>query len=203
MIYDMDCLEWLDCSYYGCSEKAEVNSFTEVMQFTGTSISEQHIYASCKKNQEFAKQFVLSFMDMANVNFSLENVKNVFANWNLELEGGLQTFFEHRFDYIVPYMAEEFGLTGTLEEVTLKVNDPSGGTIHLNTTTPDLSDGSWTGKYYTDYPVTLTAVPEEGYRFAGWRGSINSEENSLEAEVAAGGITLEAVFEKTGNESIN
>lgn len=203
MIYDMDCVEWLDCSYYEVEEKAAINSFSQVMQYTEMSMKDQSIYASCKNNPEFVKQFVLSFMDMANVNFSLENVKDAFEVWDTTLEGSMLTFFEHRFDYIVPYMAEEFGLTGTLEEVTLKVNDPSGGTIHLNTTTPDLSDGSWTGRYYTDYPVTVTAVPEEDYRFVGWRGSINSEENSLEAEVTAGGITLEAVFEKNGNESIN
>lgn len=202
MVYDTDCLEWMDCTYYGESEKAAVNSFTEKMQYTERALNEHLLYLSAKRNSKFCRQFVLSFLDMANVNFSLKNVNAVFEKWNSssEIYGD---FFAHRFDYIVPYMAEEFGLTGTLEEVTLKVNDPSGGTIHLNTTTPDLSDGSWTGKYYTDYPVTVTAVPEEGYRFAGWCGSINSEENSLEAEVTAGGITLEAVFEKTGNESIN
>ena len=196
MIYDVDCIEWMNWSYYDASDKAEVNSFTEVMQFTGISIDEHKIYASCKKNEEFAKQFVLSFMDMANVNFSVENVEKAFAKWNTELDGDLRYFFEHRFEHIAPYMAEQFNLTGTLEDVTLKVNETAGGTIQLNTTMPDLSEGSWTGKYYTDYPVTVNAVPADGYEFVGWSGSVTSNSDTIEAEVVEGGITLEAIFGK-------
>lgn len=196
MMYDTDCVEWMNWSYYDASEKAEVNSFTETMQFTGMAVDEHLLYSSAKKSEIFRKQFVLSFLDMANVNFSMENVTKIFEEWNssTDIYG---SFFEHRFDYIVPYMAEEFELSGTLENVTLKINDPNGGMIHLNTTAPDLSHGSWTGKYYTDYPVTVTAIPAEGYEFAGWSGSVTADSATIEAEVLAGGITLEAVFEKT------
>ena len=135
--------------------------------------------------------FVLYFWG----NFSVENVENVFSKWKVSIDE-YDGFFKERFDYIVPYMAEEFGLTGTLEEVTLKVNDVEGGTILLNTTTPDLSKGSWTGKYYTDYPVTVTAVAAEGYEFAGWSGSVTSKNDTINVEVEAGGSVLEACFEK-------
>ena len=111
----------------------------------------------------------------------------------------LEKFFEHRFEYIVPYMAEQFDLTGTLEEVTLEVNEVEGGTIQLNTTTPELSEGSWTGKYYTDCPVTVTAVPADGYEFVGWSGSEISESDIIEVEVREGGIILEACFRKIEN----
>lgn len=195
MMYDTDCVEWMNWTYYGASEKASVNSFTETMQFTGVAINEHLLYSSAKNSPEFCEQFVLSFMDMANVNFSMANVEKVFTKWNSspDIYG---SFFEHRFEYIVPCMAEEFGLTGTLEEVTLKVNDTDGGIIQLNTTTPDLSNGSWMGKYYTDYPVIATAVPAEGYEFVGWIGSVTSESATIEADVLTGGITLKAVFEK-------
>lgn len=196
MIYDIDCVEWVNESYYDVGEKAAINTFTQKMQYTQMSIDEHKIYASCKKNKEFAKQFVLSFMDMANVNFSIDKVEKAFAKWDRELDDDLRKFFEHRFDYIVPYMAKEFGIEGTLEKVTLKVNDIEGGTIYLNTTVPDLLETSWTGKYYTDYPVTVTAVPVEGYEFVGWSGSVSSNSATIEAEVVEGGITLEAVFEK-------
>lgn len=199
MIYDTDCVEWMNYTYYGVGGKAEVNSFKETMQFTGTAINEHLLYSTAKNNSEFCKQFVLSFMDMANVNFLVENVEKAFAKWGTELEGDLRVFFENRFDYIVPYMAEEFNLTGTLEDVTLKVNDTAGGTIQLNTTTPDVSDGSWTGKYYTDYSVTATAIPADGYEFVGWSGSVTSDSVTIEAEVVTGGITIEAVFERSEN----
>lgn len=198
MIYDTDCLEWMDRTFYGVLEKAEVNSFTKSMEHTGTAVDEFLLYSSAKNSPKFRQQFVLSFMDMANVNFSIENVEKIFAKWNSspDIYGN---FFWQRFDYIVPYMAEEFGLTGTLEEVTLKISDVEGGTIKLNTTTPDLSGGNWTGKYYTDYPITVTAVPTEGYEFVGWSGSVTSDSATIEVEVVTGGITLEAVFERTVN----
>ena len=196
MIYDIDCVEWVNENYYDVEEKAAINTFTQKMQYTKMSIDEHKIYASCKKNKEFAKQFVLSFMDMANVNFSIDNVEKAFAKWDRELDDDLRRFFEYRFEYIVPYMAEEFGITGTLEKVTLKVNDIEGGTIYLNTTSPDLLEGSWTGRYYTDYPVTVTAVPAEGYEFVGWSGSVVSDSVTIEMEVEAGGSTLEACFRK-------
>lgn len=195
MIYDVDCLEWVDKTFYGAAERAAINSFDEMMQFTGVAINEQMLYSAVKASETFRKQFVLSFMDMANVNFSMINVKKIFADWDFEVSK-FGDFFENRFNYIVPYMAEEFELAGTLENVTLEVNNTEGGTIQLNTTIPDLSKGSWTGKYYTDYSVTVTATPANGYKFVGWSGSVTSDSATIEAEVVSGGITLKAIFEK-------
>lgn len=198
MLYDMDCIEFASRTYYEVESKAEINSFNQTMEFTGKRLNEQTLYSGLKANAEFCRQFVLSFMDMANVNFSYKNVEKVLAECGAAPED-YGDFFEHRFDYIVPYMAEEFGLTGTLEKVTVKMNDTAGGTIQLNTTTPDMSYGSWTGKYYTDYPITVTAIPADGYKFVGWSGSVTSDSATIETEVLTGGITLEAVFEKTAN----
>ena len=198
MLYDVDCISWNHPEDYGVERKAQINSFAEIMETTGKALDSHTIFGAAKANEGFCKQFVLTFMDMVNVNFSIENVEKIFEKWNVTIEE-YDGFFKERFDYIVPYMAEEFGLTGTLEEVTLKINDTEGGNIQLNTTSPDLTDGSWTGKYYTDYPVTATAIPEEGYQFVGWSGSVTSDSATIEAEVTVGGITLEAVFEKIGN----
>ena len=196
MLYDMGALDGqISLEYYDIECAAELNSFHAKGRHVGQSISEQTIYRSLKNNSSYCRQFVLSFMDMANVNFAVDNVKQIFSEWGFSIDQ-FGDFFENRFDYIVPYMAEEFGLTGTLEEVTLKVNDTEGGTIQLNTTMPDISKGSWTGKYYTDYAITATAIPEDGYKFVGWSGSISSENVTIEADVLEGGIILEAVFVK-------
>lgn len=198
MIYDTDCLEWMDKTYYDAEERAEVNSFSKTMEYTGTAVNDFLLYSSVKNSSKFCQQFVLSFMDMANVNFSMENVEKVFAKWN-STSDIFGDFFGNRFDYVVSYLAEEFELIGTLENVTLKVNDVESGKIKLNTTIPDLSKGSWTGKYYTDYPITVTAVPEDGYEFVGWSGSVISSSATMDVEVVTGGITLEAVFERVAN----
>lgn len=195
MLYDIDCMAWLNVEHYHVSEKAEVNSFTQTMRFTGKSVTEWKLYSALKENKEFCETFVQTFMDMANVNFSMENIERIFKTYGQKADV-YGDFFEKRFSYIVPYMAEQFELKGTLENVTLKNSDPEAGYILLNTTKPDLSGKSWTGKYYTDYPIHVTAVPEEGYRFVGWRGSVNGDSSALEAVVEEHGIVLEAVFEK-------
>jgi uncharacterized repeat protein (TIGR02543 family) len=76
----------------------------------------------------------------------------------------LKTFCENRNDYITTQMKEALSLDGDM--VNVNVNYTSdGGTVKLNTI--DVDDG-FTGKYYTDYPVTLTAQAKDGYTFIGW-----------------------------------
>ena len=195
IIYDVEPLESLRLSYYGFEKRAEINTFTHPQDWTGYIMNENSIFKGLKNCEAFRKQFVLTFLDIANVNFAPENVEPLLAKYGLDMSW-LESFFLYRFDYIAEDLGEEFSLTGTLEDVTLEVNDTKGGTIVLNTTTPDLSNGSWTGKYYTDFPVTITAIPSEGYRFAGWEGDCTGTETTMEVPVENGGIVLKAIFEK-------
>lgn len=195
IIYDMEPLESLALEYYGFEERAAINTFTHPQDWTFYIMNENSIFQGLKNCEIFRKQFVLTFLDIANVNFAPENVGPLLAQYGLDLTW-LESFFLHRFDYIVEDLGEELSLTGTLETVTLETSDPAGGTILLNSTTPNLSSGSWSGRYYTDFPVTVTAVPAEGYKFAGWEGSCESVEMTVEVPVTAGGITLHAIFIK-------
>lgn len=195
IIYDVEPLESLRLEYYGFEERAAINSFTHPQDWTGFILNENSIYQGLKECETFRKQFVLTFLDIANVNFAPEKVEPILNRYGLDLTW-LESFFLRRFDYIAEDLAEEFSLTGTLEEVNLQVNDPAGGTVRINTTTPDVSNGSWSGRYYTDFPVTITAVPADGYRFVGWSGSFEGTEATIEVPVVSGGITLRAHFEK-------
>ena len=91
-------------------------------------------------------------------------------------------------------------MKGTLEKVTLSNPDENMGEVRINTITPTMREGSWSGEYYTDYPVTITAVPKEGYEFVGWSGDITSTESEIEIPVNAGGNTqgmeISAAFRK-------
>lgn len=199
-------------------------------------------------NETFRRQFALTFMDMANKNFSYGDVHDklyeMAAVYVAPMEksyhrfnggvytsdtfweniGVIDTFYEKRPDYVVPDFAEALGLSGKTGEVILQavaMTDASemtimsettsvsesrsglsgqtaasgqGGTIRLNTITPDLKDGEWRGSYFTDFPVTATAVPAEGYRFVGWQGTYESGEETIEAAVTGEGICLRAVF---------
>jgi hypothetical protein len=62
------------------------------------------------------------------------------------------------------------GISGSnLYNVTLSTTGVSGASIKINTVTPNLAAGSWTGKYYSGNPITVTASdPPGGYEFEGW-----------------------------------
>lgn len=118
----------------------------------------------------------------------------------------IDEFYEKRGDYVVDYFAQALGLAGTEGTVTLQTAckipesgetelSSAGGSITLNTIVPEVTQGEWSGRYLTDYPVTVTAQPAEGYRFVGWEGSYETDEACLEAEVSVEGICLRAVFE--------
>ena len=93
------------------------------------------------------------------------------------------------------------------EPHTLTVsNNADCGGIKLNTL--DLGKTSeWSGKYHSDYDVTLTAVPEEGQTFSHWvidgaeitEGDRNSAEISLKLSADA---TVKAVYEGEAAEEV-
>lgn len=111
----------------------------------------------------------------------------------------VKTFFEKRFQYIIPAMAEYFDLSGDLCTVTLNMQEEYG-TVKLNTITPDCSSGSWTGQYYSDYPLTLTVEPTEDSTFIGWSVTENgtlSHRTELTTELTVSGdVTVEPIFER-------
>ncbi len=75
--------------------------------------------------------------------------------------------------YLPMYFSSRTGISSNnLSEVTLTTNYNGtvlpGVSIKLNTVTPDLSAGRWTGRYYSSLPVTVTAGEVQGYEFSGW-----------------------------------
>lgn len=219
----------------------ESNPFSEEARWFGTPLTTP-LMSNLIENEAFRRQFALTFMDMANKNFSYGDVHGklyeMAAYYGAPMEksyhrfndgvytmdtfweniGVIDKFYEKRYDYVVPDFAEALGLSGETGKVILQVscrtdmsemtnvseNDGGlggqadvsepGGMIRLNTITPDFKGGEWQGSYFTDYPVTATAVPAQGYRFVGWRGTYESDEEEIEVAVKKEGICLRAVF---------
>jgi len=79
-------------------------------------------------------------------------------------------------DYLPKYFGGSYsgiakiGISGgNLRDVTLSATGVSGATIKINSTTPNLASGSWTGKYYSGNPITVTASSApSNYVFDGW-----------------------------------
>lgn len=199
-LYDLDALEWNDYKHFeNCESQAQKNSFSLKPRFFIEAINSQPIFMALNRNEQFRRQFVLTFMDLVNENFRFENVasalmayKNAFGSSSAVVE----EFFRERPKWIVGYLAQEYDLTGSLETIVIKINNDNAGYIRLNSIMPSFSNGVWNGQYFTDYPISITAVPNEGYEFVRWEGSIESSEASHEVYLEEGGIVLHAVFEK-------
>lgn len=113
----------------------------------------------------------------------------------------LHTFFEHRAEYIIPMLAEHFGLQGPLVDITLSSVPDKQGSIKLNTISPDLSETDWNGQYYTDYPMTVRADYAKGYRFVRWEVDggeiVSGDVNDPEIQVhLSGDVRITAHFKK-------
>lgn len=180
------------------------------------------------QSDAFKEQFTVTLMDLANETFSVENTEPVIEEWlalmraPMEVhlrrfygEEGLyhfdeevediRTFIKSRRPYAAQHLKENFGLEGALASVEIETTDISAGEIILNTIAPTFDgQGKWKGEYFTDYPITLSVMVKEGYRFAGWEITAGQEKETIseaspQLEVPEGGLHIKAVFEKEGS----
>ena len=100
--------------------------------------------------------------------------------WNENIEV-MRTFGLERPEYVREHFIYYFELSGTAE-IEL-ITDPQKGKLRINSLdikahTPGVDNpGSWTGTYFKDIPIIISALPNEGYRFAGWKGINQSDPN--------------------------
>ena len=229
MLYDLD-----DSLAVGTSMENgatyTMDSFTDHAGYAPSGYLDDKPMAALMKNADFRRQFVLTFLDMANENFRAERVLSLldeieaeytawavasWERWNAnpqdktfaeQLEE-LRVFFENRFDYIVPCLAEHFGLTGSLAALFLSADtgedDPDGASVPISLNTLSLELGgaeSWQGQYYTDYPVTLTAQERECLEFVRWEvdGGVITEGSASTPSIQVqlnGDTRIRAVYE--------
>ena len=113
----------------------------------------------------------------------------------------IDDFFAGRFAFAMEDLAETFSLTGELTHVTINVISPEGGTVTVNTAT--LEDCSvWDGYYYSDFPISVSANPKEGWHFVGWKGDVSGLDKDLTVTLDGGDVSIQAVFEKNEYPSI-
>jgi hypothetical protein len=91
----------------------------------------------------------------------------------------IKDFFNQRAKIILNYMKEYLKLKGDL--VDLEIEIKGKGSIKINNSiSPKFVNGKWTGKYFTRIPISIEAIPEEGYTFKEWTGSIQSSQKKEE-----------------------
>ncbi|MDZ7346615.1 MAG: CotH kinase family protein, partial [candidate division KSB1 bacterium] len=136
------------------------------------------------ENETFRQKFIIRFADLLNTAFVPARVKSFIdrfdAMFRSEIErqrsrwpgslGGyagslsrMRTFADRRPAFVRSHLRSYFKLAGEFE---LAVGVKGGGRVRVNTVAPD--EFPWRGIYFQGMPITLTAVPDAGYRFTGW-----------------------------------
>lgn len=193
-------------------------------QSSGSWRHANDLLLSLLDNENFKKDLILALSDMRNVDFEkdraadrLDEMAAVYTKLmpdTLErfgpewvLYGGADNYFSGRMDQIKFFMSgrygcfmgivkDSFGLSETVS-VTVKTSDVSLGSIKINTTSLE-GMSEMIGEYFTEYPITLTAIPAEGKSFVCWEcdGCEISDVNADTIEVTLSqDCTIEAVFE--------
>jgi len=165
------------------------------------------------ENQEFEAQFVTQFADHLNTTFSssrvIQKVDELYLNllpemprhlerWNLKEKKWnfhvdiIRKFALKRPNYVRMHLMEMFN-TGRAVEVNAIASE--GGQILINDLVK-VTNESFKGTYFENYPIQIKAIPNFGFRFSHWEGiAIN---NSLEATIKLNNdkpYHIKAIFE--------
>jgi hypothetical protein len=99
-------------------------------------------------------------------------------------------YVRRRPDILRGHIEQHLGLPGSAN-VTLEASPPGSGRFHL---TAVEVDAPFTGRFFQGVPVTITAVPEDGYTFVGWSPEELGEDPTAVVTFSAD-RTLTATFE--------
>ncbi|MBQ9430683.1 MAG: CotH kinase family protein [Kiritimatiellae bacterium] len=106
------------------------------------------------------------------------------AEWTNAVNYALVDFTAARYTNSFIHLDAKFSLGGT-GDVTVMNSNPTGAGGHftvngivIETTTDGVTDrANWTGRFFKSQPVTVTAVPDQGYVFDSWSdgATVNAE----------------------------
>lgn len=222
MAYDMD----YSSGIYENGQNSSWDNLAEVMQSNYVGSHPARMFTSLIKHPDFRQQFVLACCDVRNLYFSRTRTQEMleqmtaeyhpyrpdsllrfgpsWALWSPEDHSlnninHIGEFFNARYHRFPDFVKQAFGL-GVTCTINIRVSDPDKGTVYLNGRNIDAPNKS-SHKYFSDYPVTATAVPAEGAVFVGWRISstkkaLLSDPDATTTEITfSRSFTLTAVFE--------
>jgi len=143
-------------------------------------------------NESFKNRFINTFADHINTSFNPNSVIPVLNEFSSNIDEEMQShvqrwggsyqnwinrvndmsYFANQRPVIMRnHIQSTFGLDGK-HILTLNISDDGAGIIRLNTLL--LHDFPWSGIYFHDVPVEITAVPSPGHIFTGWSGNVSS-----------------------------
>lgn len=195
MLWDLD---W----GYGLYSNANTDYLTRA-RYPAFPNEQSDIFNAMLNNPQFRNYFINRYADLINTSFSQDNVQQLayqmrdeididmqrhctrwnmsYNGWNNEIDNVLN-FNSQRINFARNQVQSHFGLQGQVD-VELDAYPQGAGKIKISTVTP--ATLPWTGVYFNGVPVTITAIPNPGYRFDHWEAN-----NTLSSEAANNTITM-------------
>jgi len=149
------------------------------------------------ENSVFRQKFILMACDLLNSQFAVGNVFNRIqllhdgisseipahtARWGSSLSqwennlNVLDDFALYRPAHFRMHLRDYFNLS---DPVVVRLNTYPAGSGRIQINTLPIDEFPWNGAYFPDLPVTVTAVPNPGYRFTGWSPIITSTNSTI------------------------
>mgnify|MGYP006287060319 CR=1 FL=1 len=146
---------------------------------------------SLLENGEFENLFIATMCDLMATNFKTSIATSWVANrtdlvekeisnhgnrWRESTDASdlayfqqsMNEFLSNRRSHIIGHYKDYFGLSGTMHDLKLDVPE-SGGIIRVNNR--NIESYPYTGQYFEELEITLTAIPNRGFEFEAWMGT--------------------------------
>lgn len=169
------------------------------------------VLRSLLENKEFENLFIATLCDIMATNFKPEISKpwidaradliineidnhedrwDVSGSWYIEEnKNTIARFLDNRSEHILEYYRDYFNLSGNMNELKVSVPD-KGGTVKVNNQI--IKAFPFSGKYFEELEITLSAIPDMGFEFVEWVGFGSSD--SLITISMSENKTLSAIF---------
>ncbi|MDA3844828.1 MAG: CotH kinase family protein [Candidatus Kapabacteria bacterium] len=166
-------------------------------------------------NQQFQEDYLNRTADLLNTAFLSENIIPIIdsladfvrpliprqqkkwsgaaSEWNRHIND-IRIFAEKRPEYYRRNLCDVFGIDSTFV-LSIASNIEKAGAVKISTIL--ISDVPWSGVYFDDISVEITAYASSGYEFVGWTGDVSSDEKTISI-ISYSNTELIANFRETG-----
>jgi hypothetical protein len=117
-----------------------------------------------------------------------------YGEWQNEV-GKIIDFTDNRIPSLAGHFRSYFGINGMFN-LNISINNTEAGSVQLNSLTIDSTN--WQGEYFDFIPVSLTAIPNEGFEFVRWQGSVNTTDSTISLTTSQN-ASIQAVFQSIVN----
>ncbi len=155
------------------------------------------LFRKLMENQNFKFKFINRFADILNTTFTstkvvgkIDSIAGIIKpeinqhsmRWNepspFEWDSAvnkIKIFARNRTMYVQEHICRHLS-NGNIFNVNINNFALSGGFVKINSI--EIKEDNWKGKYFENVPITITALPNPGFKFLGW--DINGVHNNQE-----------------------